>query len=98
MAKKKNFYYVMVFTNSGPVFVTAIHYSNKTAEWNKLDKPLEMSKSEAEDLTFGLMVNFNTAFTIVSPIKYNTQPYRYDAGHFEWKFDDKEDKPDEKVE
>ena len=31
MAKKKTYYYVLVMTNYGPVFVTKVY--RKTAEW-----------------------------------------------------------------
>ena len=85
MAKKKNFWYVLVMTNYGPVFVTKINYGNRTAEWNKLEKPLEMSAERAKDLATGLMMNFNTALPVCSPIAIEMQLYYYDKGQFEWK-------------
>ena len=78
MAKKKNYYYVLVFTNNGPVYVTSINYSNKYANWNKLEKPLEMTKTSAEDLCFGLMCNFYSAVVVSSPVELEYQPYLYD--------------------
>lgn len=87
MAKKKNFWYVLVMANHGPVFVTKLNYGNRTAEWNKLEKPLEMSMERAKDIAWGLMANFNVAFPVCSPIEMTTQPYYYEKGQFEWKED-----------
>ena len=90
MANKKNHYYVLVMTNYGPVFVTKVNNANKTAEWNKLEKPKEFEKFWAEDLTLGLNLNFHMAFTICSKFEIDYQPYRYEAGEFEWKENEKE--------
>lgn len=90
MAKKQNFYYVLVMTNNGPVFVTSVQYVGKTAHWNKDEKPLEMGKYQAEDLTLGLNLNFHLAFTVCSKFELDTQPYMYDKGEFEWKFKNEE--------
>lgn len=84
MAKKQNFYYVMVITNHGPVFVTSVDRTIKTAHWDDTGVPLEMGKYWAEDLTMGLNLNFNLAFTVCSKFELDTQPYLYDKGHFEW--------------
>lgn len=85
MAKKQNFYYVMVMTDSGPAFVTDVDRKNKVAHWNKTDKPLEMGKYWAEDLTLGLNLNWHLAYTICSKFELETQPYLYNKGEFEWK-------------
>ena len=85
MAKKKNYYYVLVFTNGGPVYVTSVDYSNKTARWDKSEEPLEFSKSEAESLCFGLRCNFTSAVVVVMPTEVDTQPYLYDMFEFEVK-------------
>lgn len=96
MAKKQNYWYVLVLTNEGPKFVTKVNYQNKTAEWNKLEKPLEMSKSEAQDLTIGLNCNLNVSFAVCQPFELECQPYLYDRGHFEWKYnEEEEEKKDE---
>lgn len=84
MAKKQNFYYVLVFTNDGPVFVTSIDRASKTAHWNKNEAPLELGKYGAEDLTLGLNLNFIFAVTVVSKVELETQPYLYSKGQFEW--------------
>ena len=87
--KKKNYWYVLVCTNEGPVLVTKVHNENKTAEWNRTEKPIDFSENWAKDLTFGLRCNFNSAFTVCSPVELDSQPYRYaDGGHFEWKWDE----------
>lgn len=85
MAKKKNYYYVLVFTNNGPVYVTSVDYSNKTARWDKLEKPLEFTKSAAEDLCFGLNCNFHSAVVVNAPYELDCQPYRYADFEFEVK-------------
>jgi hypothetical protein len=41
MAKKQNYYYVLVMTNNGPVFVTSVNNLDKTAYWDKNEKPLD---------------------------------------------------------
>ena len=79
MATKKNHYYVLVFTEKGPVYITSVDYSTKYASWDKLEKPLEFSKYTAEDLCFGLNCNFHSAVVVSKPIEIENQPYRYDA-------------------
>lgn len=92
MAKKQNWYYVLVMTDNGPIFVTKVNYSNKTAEWDKTGKPLEMSKVRAEDLTFGLTMNFFTAFIVCSKYELDRQPYRYEDWRIKWEeLEEKED-------
>lgn len=84
MAKKQNYYYVQVFTDHGPVFVTSVNNATKTAHWDKTEAPLELGKYMAEDLTLGLNLNFHFAVTVVSKIELETQPYLYSKGQFEW--------------
>ena len=91
MAQKKNYYYVLVMTNSGPTFVTKVNHSNKTAEWNKLEKPLELEKFWAEDLVLGLNLNLNVAFMVCSKFQIDYQPYLYDRGQFEWVYKKEEE-------
>ena len=90
MAKKQNYWYILVMTDNGPVFVTKVNYSNKTAEWNKLEKPLEFNQYVAKDTALGLNLNFNMAYAVCYPVPIETQPYRYEIGQFEWKFDKEE--------
>ena len=85
MATKKNHYYVLVFTEKGPVYVTSVDYSTKYASWNRLEKPLEFSKYTAEDLCFGLNCNFNQSVVACVPYELDYQPYRYADFEFEVK-------------
>ena len=89
--KKKYYYYVLVMTDNGPKFVTSINYQNKVAHWDATEKPLELGQLRADDLTFGLICNFNVCYTVKSPIQIEEQPYRYSVGHFEWVFDKEEE-------
>lgn len=91
MAKKKNFWYVIVMANHGPVFVTKINHSDKTAEWNKEEAPLELDEFRAKDLALGLNLNLNSAFAVCQPFEIDRQPFRYDKGEFEWKWKENED-------
>ena len=79
----KKHYYVLVFTNQGPKYVTGTEY--QTAKWNVKDAPDEFTKSWAEDITLGLNMNGFPAVTVVSPWEIERHPYRYSAGEFEWK-------------
>lgn len=93
--KKKNFWYVLVLTNDGPVFVTGIKYvPHKYAEWQKDQKPLELDESVAKDLATGLMVNFYSAYPVCAPIELDNQPYFYDRGKFEWIWNDDQKQKD----
>ena len=94
MAQKKNWYYVLVLSESGPVFVTSIEYATKYAHWDKLENPLSLDKSQAEDLTIGLNLNFHTAFMVCSKFELDTQPYLYNKGHFEWIWKEEEQNND----
>jgi len=82
---KKNHYYVLVITNDGPKFVTKVNYGDKTAEWNYKEKPLEMSKSEAEDLVLGLNLNYNMAYLVCQKWEIESHPYYYEHYELSWK-------------
>lgn len=91
MATRKYFYYVLVMTNSGPVFVTGIPERN-WANYNKDEKPMEFgSKSYAQEVANGLCMNFQQAYMITSQWEIERQPYRYNDGHFEWHWEDEKD-------
>ena len=81
MAKKYH-YYVLVFSNTGPVYVTSIDSSNKYAHWDKDKEPLEFSSSYAEDLVAGLNMNFNSSVLVKSTHEIKGEPYRYDDFDF----------------
>lgn len=85
MAKRKNFYYVLVMTDEGPVFVTDI-LPNKWASYEKTEKPMEFgSKEYANDVALGLTLNFNLAYMVVTPYEIEGQPYLYSDGKLVWK-------------
>ena len=42
MAKKNYYFYVLVITDDGPVFVTEISNSDRTAMWDMTKPPLEL--------------------------------------------------------
>ena len=66
MATKK-YHYIGVQTDNGMRFVTKIDYSTKSANWNKNEKPLCFSsKSTAEDIVWGLCMNFSVAVVVTS--------------------------------
>ena len=85
MSNKKNFWYVIVMEDDGPAFVTSVNHLDKTAYWNKDEKPIELGESTAKDLAFGLMCNFNLAYAICSRVEIKNQPYCYDRWQIEWK-------------
>ena len=82
--KKKNHYYVLVFAENGPAYVTSVNYANRSARWDKGEAPKEFSKSNAEDLVFGLRCNFHNAVVVYLPVDIDCQPYNY--AHYECKF------------
>ena len=84
---KKNHYYVLVFTDDGPVYVTSVQYADKTARWDKDKAPMEFSKSEAESLVFGLRCNWYNAVVVYLPVDFDCQPYNYQ--YYECKFVEK---------
>ena len=79
---RKNYWYVLVCTENGCMFVTEC--SRRDAFWNKLDKPMLMSKEYAYDVALGLCLNGFSAFAVCQPFEIEHQPYAYDKGHFEW--------------
>jgi hypothetical protein len=86
MATKKTtyYYYVLVFAENGPAYVTSVSYSDRTARWDKNETPLLFNKSNAEDLAFGLCCNFHNAVVVTSKWEIDHQPYNYKD--FECKF------------
>ena len=74
---KKNHYYVLVFAESGPAYVTSVNYADKSARWDKNETPKEFTKSNAENLVFGLRCNWFNAVVVMHPIEIDRQPYNY---------------------
>lgn len=76
MAKKKH-YYILVFTDNGPKYVTDI-LPNKYAEWCDTEKPLEFSTYDsARSICTGLNLNFNLSQVVTSEWVIESQPYNY---------------------
>lgn len=90
-AKEKEYWYVLVITEDGPIFVTKINNADRTAEWNMDEKPLEMTKAKAEDLTTGLNLNFNSSYAVCQPFEITSQPYNYNRWRIEWRENEKEE-------
>lgn len=90
MANKKNYYYVLVIQNYGPVFVTGVQPKH-VAEWDRLEKPMEMSREYARDMAIGLTWNGYLAYVVCQPYELDNQPYRYKDGKLEFKENDKEE-------
>ena len=91
MATKKYHYYVVVFTNAGPKYVTGTG-EHHTAYWDETKAPKEFSKDWANDMVVGLLWNGYNANVIMSPIELERQPYRYEVGHFEFIHNEEEQK------
>ena len=90
MTKKKYYYYVLVFTPVGPRYVTALDYYNKDAFWNVDDKPMVMTKDNAEFLAVALTWNGNHSVMVTSTYEIEGHPYNY--SEYEIKWEKKEDK------
>lgn len=90
-AKEKEYWYVLVITEDGPIFVTKVNNSDRTAEWDPMKKPLKMTKAKAEDLMTGLNLNFNTSYAVCQSFEITNQPYNYDKWHIEWRETEEED-------
>ncbi len=95
MTKKKYHYYVLVFTDYGPVFVTDIPERNY-AKWDKLGKPMEFGKERAEDIAMGLCLNGYSAAMVVFPYERENQLYYYEKGQFQWKRSEKKEEEEQK--
>lgn len=90
MAKKKYYYYVLVFTDGGPVYVTKLG-KEKTAYWNGEEKPMQLPMWKAEQICYGLNVNFYSSAVVKSPIELDCQPYLYSDYEITWKEKKKEE-------
>lgn len=95
MANKKNFWYVIVMTDYGPVFVTSVDYKSKEAHWDISKKPKEVGMYSARDLVVGLNLNGHLAYAICNPIELDSQPYNYEHYQIEWKEKSDEDQSED---
>ena len=97
MSKTKYFYYVLVMTNYGAVFVTSINNAERTARWDKLEKPLNMSKKDAEFMAKALTWNGSLAYAVTTEYELSYQPYLYQTGEFKWVKKEKNDEDNKKT-
>ena len=80
--KKKEFYYVLVFTTTGAKFVTGLE-DHHFAKWDELEPPMAFSKSNAISISAGLVANgFNSVMCELrcfdgSMLEIDYQPYNY---------------------
>lgn len=84
MTKAKNYWYVLVFAEDGPKFVTKIDNASKTAYWNTEETPLPMTRDEATWMSRAFAVNGILAVAVSSFYELSSHMYQYDKGHFEW--------------
>lgn len=91
MAKVQNHFYVLVFTENGPVYVTSLDYSTRYAHFEKTEVPKEMDKNIAHDIALGLNLNGHLAQVVHSKWEIENQPYQYWNGKFEWTKNEKEE-------
>lgn len=85
MANKKTYYYVLVFTDGGPVYVTSVSNLDRMSYWDKEGKPLSMTRHDAEYLAMGLSWNGNNSVVVCLPYELGNQPYRYSEYEFKFK-------------
>lgn len=93
MARKKYYYYVLVFTDAGPKYVTSIDSVDKVAHWNVDEKPRSMTKDDAEFLAVALSWNGNHSVMVTSTYEIESHPYNY--ADYKIEFVEKEDAENE---
>jgi maltose-binding protein MalE len=78
MSKKKFYYYVLVFTREGPMFVTGLDYQTRNATWDYKKQPYAFKDQQiADDIALGLNWNGNRAFCVSSSWEIKDHGYRY---------------------
>ena len=77
MSRNKYSYYVLVFTDDGPVYVTGVRGYN-IAEWNKFENPKSFSKEYAQDIVKGLTWSGFNCQVVISEWDIAHQPYNYE--------------------
>lgn len=85
MAKKKEYWYVLVMTRNGAVFVTETNNWERTAKWEKDKKPMLFTKDDAQYLAMGLTLNGHLSYPIGQTYENDRQPYNYEYGSFYWR-------------
>jgi len=80
----KDHWYVLVFTEAGPKYVTKVDNARREAYWNIDDVPHEMTKENAQYMAMALSWNGHTAIPVCARWEIDTHPYRYHNYHIEW--------------
>lgn len=75
--KTKYHYYILVFTSTGCKYVTGVNYSNRETYWEEQEKPLELTKEIAHDISLGLAWNGFNNQVVMSRYEIENQPYNY---------------------
>ena len=86
MAKKQTKkYYILVFTQDGPKYLTSLDYHTKTAHWDTDEKPYEFSSYEsALDIHIGLL--WNGHMSVISVAEYDIEHHPYNYKDYEISF------------
>jgi hypothetical protein len=84
MTKKKEWWYVLVFTEDGPKYVTGTG-EHHTAMWNEDEKPMDYSKDYAKQMAIGLTWNGHSAVAVCLAYELDSHPYNYKDYEIEWK-------------
>lgn len=74
MPKQTKFYYIAVRKNNGFNFVTKLDNSTRMAFWDENEKPRSFTKTMAEDICHGLMMNGFECF-IVETMFYEAESH-----------------------
>lgn len=90
MSKVINHFYVLVFTEEGPIYVTSLDYITRYAHWERLEKPYEMDKNIASNIVLGLNLNGYLAQVVMSKWEIDNQPYRYSVGKLKFVKEEKD--------
>lgn len=80
----KEHWYVLVFTEAGPKYVTKVNNASREAYWDTADSPYEMTKENAQYMAMALSWNGHTSVPVGVRWEIDTHPYRYSNYHIEW--------------
>ena len=87
MSKSEEYYYILVFTDKGPKFVTESDICMLECRWDGVT-PKQFEREDAAYMALILTRNGNYAVAIYSLYEIDTQPFDYEKGYFEWKMHD----------
>lgn len=73
MSKSKYYYYVGIISFKGMIFVTSVNNSTKQAEWDVKEKPLALTREQADNIAEGLIYNFIPGVVVKSLVPIESQ-------------------------